>query len=255
MALEIEKIYVDSRYSTTESSSDSDFKIQLARNIYLPEKCVMHIENVTMSHSWYTIETGINDLMYVKLDTSYYIVTIPSNNYTGASLASTLATALGSGFSVSYNLNTNKLTLSNSKVFKILTDAELATGLDGIWSNLSNPHSCNDIITNRTTNNGNTFVSGMLNLNGFRAVYISSSTMSNYNTIGPRGENNIIKKVPVNADFGYICIDQHVSDHDFLPVERMTLNTIDFQVRDVKGDIIPFHGSPISFTIVFSLKD
>ena len=255
MALEIKKIYIDSRYSTTESSSDSDFKIQLSRNIYLPEKCVMHIENVTMSHSWYTIETGINDLMYVKLETSFYIVTIPSNNYTGASLASTLATALGSGFSVSYNLNTNKLTLSNNLVFKIFTDAELATGLNGIWSSLSNPHSCNDIITNRTANNGNTFVSGMLNLNGFRAVYISSSTLSNYNTLGPRGENNIIKKVPVNADFGYICIDQHVSDHDFLPVERMTLNTIDFQVRDVKGDIIPFHGSPISFTIVFSLKD
>ena len=255
MALEIKKIYIDSRYSTTESSSDSDFKIQLSRNIYLPEKCVMHIENVTMSHSWYTIETGINDLMYVKLETSFYIVTIPSNNYTGASLASTLATALGSGFSVSYNLNTNKLTLSNNLVFKIFTDAELATGLNGIWSSRSNPNSCNDIITNRTANDGTTFVSGMLNLNGFRAVYISSSTMSNYNTIGPRGENNIIKKVPVNADFGYICIDQHVSDHDFLPVERMTLNTIDFQVRDVKGDIIPFHGSPISFTIVFSLKD
>ena len=255
MALEIKKIYIDSRYSTTESSSDSDFKIQLSRNIYLPEKCVMHIENVTMSHSGYTIETGINDLMYVKLETSFYIVTIPSNNYTGASLASTLATALGSGFSVSYNLNTNKLTLSNNLVFKIFTDAELATGLNGIWSSRSNPNSCNDIITNRTANDGTTFVSGMLNLNGFRAVYISSSTMSNYNTIGPRGENNIIKKVPVNADFGYICIDQHVSDHDFLPVERMTLNTIDFQVRDVKGDIIPFHGSPISFTIVFSLKD
>ena len=255
MALEIKKIYIDSRYSTTESSSDSDFKIQLSRNIYLPEKCVMHIENVTMSHSWYTIETGINDLMYVKLETSFYIVTIPSNNYTGASLASTLATALGSGFSVSYNLNTNKLTLSNNLVFKIFTDAELATGLNGIWSSRSNPNSCNDIITNRTANDGTTFVSGMLNLNGFRAVYISSSTLSNYNTLGPRGENNIIKKVPVNADFGYICIDQHVSDHDFLPVERMTLNTIDFQVRDVKGDIIPFHGSPISFTIVFSLKD
>ena len=255
MSLEIKKLYIDSRYCTADSNSDSDFKIQLSRNIHLPEKCVMHIENVTMSHSWYTIETGINDLMYVKLNTSFYIVTIPSNNYTGASLASTLATALGNGFSVSYNLNTNKLTLSNSLEFKIFTDAELATGVSGIWSSRSNPNSCNDIITNRTANNGTTFVSGMLNLNGFRTVYISSSTMSNYNTIGPNGENNIIKKVPVNADFGYICIDQHVSDHDFLPVERMTLNTIDFQVKDVKGDLIPFHGSPISFTVAFSLKD
>ena len=259
MSLEIKKIYVDSRYCTADSSNDSDFKIQLARNIYLPDNCVMHIENVTMSHSWYTIEVGINDSMYVNLGGTCFIATIPSTNYTGASLAAALASALGHGFSVSYNLNTNKLTMSNSQTFKILTDAELATGLHGTWSgssySRSTPNSCNDIITNRITNSDTTFVTGMLNLNGFRAVYISSSTMSNYNTLGPKGDNNIIKKVPVNADFGYVCIDQHVSDHDFLPVERMTLNTIDFQVRDIKGDLIPFHGSPISFTIVFSLRD
>ena len=85
--------------------------------------------------------------------------------------------------------------------------------------------------------------------------FISSSTLSNFNTIGARGESNIIKKIPANADFGYICIDQHVSDHDYLPVERMTLNTIYFQIKDVKGNKINFHGSPISFTIVFSLHD
>ena len=259
MSLEIKKIYVDSRYCTADSSNDSDLKIQLSRNIYLPERCVMHIENVTMSHSWYTIEAGINDLMYVQLGGACHITTIPSTNYTGASLAAALASALGRGFTVSYNLNTNKLTISNGQEFKILTDAELATGLSGTWSgpsySWSTPNSSNDIITNRIANNDTSFVSGMLNLNGFRAVYISSSTMSNYNTLGPKGENNIIKKIPVNADFGYVCIDQHVSDHDFLPVERMTLNTIDFQVKDVKGDIIPFHGSPISFTIVFSLRD
>jgi hypothetical protein len=69
------------------------------------------------------------------------------------------------------------------------------------------------------------------------------------------GENNIVKKVPSSADFGYQIIDQMVSDHDFLSVERMTLSTIDFQVKDVKGNLVPFHGSPISFTIKFSLQD
>ena len=95
----------------------------------------------------------------------------------------------------------------------------------------------------------------MLSLNGFRAVYISSSTLCNYNTLGSRGETNIVKKVPSSADFGYQIIDQMVSDHDFLSVERMTLSTIDFQVKDVKGNLIPFHGSPISFTIKFSLQN
>ena len=257
--LEVKKIYVDSRYCTPDSSSDSDFKIQLARNIYLPERTVMHIENITLPHAWYSIETGINNLLYVKLGTTCFIATIPSTNYIGSSFATAMTTALGNGFTVSYEVNTNRLTISNSQSFKILTDVELASGLNGAWTgpvyNWSSPSSSNDVIANRTSNSGFSFVSGMLSLNGFRAVYISSSTLSNYNTVGARGENNIIKKVPVNADFGYQVIDQMVSDHDYLSVERMTLSTIDFQVKDVKGNFIPFKGSPISFTIKFSQFD
>ena len=257
--LEVKKIYVDSRYCTPDSSSDSDFKIQLARNIYLPERTVMHIENITLPHAWYSIETGINNLLYVKLGTTCFIATIPSTNYIGSSFATAMTTALGNGFTVSYEVNTNRLTISNSQSFKILTDVELASGLNGAWTgpvyNWSSPSSSNDVLANRTSNSGFSFVSGMLSLNGFRAVYISSSTLSNYNTVGARGENNIIKKVPVNADFGYQVIDQMVSDHDYLSVERMTLGTIDFQVKDVKGNFIPFKGSPISFTIKFSQLD
>ena len=259
MTLEVKKIYVDSRFCTPDSNNDSDFKIQLSRNIYLPEKCVMHVENITMPHAWYSIETGINNLIYVKLGATCLIATIPSTNYIGSTFATAVATALGNGFTSSYEVNTNRLTISNSQSFKILTDAELATGLNGAWTgpvyNWSSPSSFNDVIANRTSNSGYSFISGMLSLNGFRAVYLSSSTLSNYNTVGARGENSIIKKVPVNADFGYQIIDQMVSDHDYLSVERMTLSTIDFQVKDVKGNLVPFRGSPISFTIKFSQQD
>ena len=259
MTLEVKKIYVDSRFCTPDSTNDSDFKIQLSRNSYLPEKCVMHVENLTMPHAWYSIETGINNLIYVKLGATCLIATIPSTNYIGSTFATAVATALGNGFTSSYEVNTNRLTISNSQSFKILTDAELATGLNGAWTgpvyNWSSPSSFNDVIANRTSNSGYSFISGMLSLNGFRAVYLSSSTLSNYNTVGARGENSIIKKVPVNADFGYQIIDQMVSDHDYLSVERMTLSTIDFQVKDVKGNLVPFRGSPISFTIKFSQHD
>ena len=52
MALEVKKIYVDSRHRTTDSVSDSDFRIQLSRNIFLPEECVYHLENCVIPHSW-----------------------------------------------------------------------------------------------------------------------------------------------------------------------------------------------------------
>jgi len=258
MTLEVKKIYVDSRFCTPDSNSNSDFKIQLSRNIYLPENCVMHIENITLPHAWYSIEAGINDKIYVKLGTTYYIATIPSTNYNGATFATAVSTALGNGFSVAYEVNTNRLTISNSQSFKILTDTELSTGYSGAWTgpvyNWSLAASVNDIIANLTPNSGYSLVSGMLSLNGFRAVYLSSSTLSNYNTLGAKGENNIIRKIASSADFGYQIIDQMVSDHDFLPVGNITLNTIDFQVKDVKGSFVPFRGSHISFTIKFTIR-
>ena len=118
MTLEVKKIYVDSRFCTPDSNSDSDFKIQLSRNLYLPERCVMHIENVTLPHAWCSIEKGINDSIYVKLGTSYFIATIPSTNYNGATFATAVGTAMGNGFSVYYEVNTNKLyqTRNHSKL-------------------------------------------------------------------------------------------------------------------------------------------
>ena len=270
--LPIKKIFVDSRYSTADSSSDSDFRIQLGRNIFLPDDCIMHIENAVIPHSWYTIEKGINDGMYFQVTqnttTSFYKITIPSTNYTGASLQALLQSALNTAypalFTVTYDALKNNMMISISganKVFKVLTDAELSTYVNNTWTGPSydsnNPSSCNDIITNRTNNFCspiNPFISGCLNLQGFRSVYISSSNLSNFNTLGARGENSIIKKIVTSSDFGYLIVSELESDHDYLDCSRMTLNTIDFQITDVKGNLIPFHDSPVSFTIVFSTK-
>ena len=257
MTLEVKKIYVDSRYRTVSSNSDSDFSIQLNRNIYLPEHCVMHIENCVIPHSWYTIEKDINDKMYfiMKGDTTTaFTITIPSANYTGAQLIAALNLLFINGLTASYDLNTNRITISSSSLtsFQVLTDHDLLR-----MFNISNPNSSNDVITNRHTKinfRTSPWISGMINLQGFRSVYISSSTMCSYNTLGPQGEQNIIKKISTTADFGYLIVDHLVSDHDYLSCERMTLNTISFQIRDVKGNLIPFHDSPVSFTIVFTIQ-
>ena len=82
-----------------------------------------------------------------------------------------------------------------------MTDSELSTFLNNTWTGPNYdpmiPNSCNDIITNRTINVHtylNPFISGMINLSGFRSIYLTSSTLSNFNTLGAKGENNIIKK-------------------------------------------------------------
>ena len=270
MSLEVKKIYIDSRYRTAESVSDSDFKIQLGRNIFLPDNTVMHIENFSCAHSWYTIESDINDKTYLKVTqqsgTTYSTITIPSTSYIGSELATVLQSALNSAYAnlflVTYTTNINRINIAikTTASFKVLTDSELSTYLNNTWAgppyNSSSPTSCNDIITNRTVKSNdftNPFVSGMLNLQGFRGLYLSSSNLSNYNTLGPQGENSTIKKVLTSSDYGYVISDQVVSDHDYLACGKMSLNTIDFQIRDAKGNFIPFHDSPVPFTVVFSI--
>ena len=270
-SLPIKKIYVDSRYSTIDSNSDSDFKIQLGRNIVLPDDCIMHIESCVIPHSWYTIEKGINQCMYFQViqgtSKSFNIVTIPSTNYIGSSLKTVLQDALNVAypglFTVTYNILQNNMMISITygNSFKVLTDHELSTYYNNTWTGVSydskSPASCNDIITNRISyfcTSANPFISGCLNLQGFRSVYLSSSNLSNYNTLGAQGENTIIKKIITSSDFGYLIVSDLESDHDYLDCARMTLNTIDFQLKDSKGNFIPLHGSPCNFTIVFSSK-
>ena len=269
-SLEVKKIFVDSRFRTANSVSDSNFSVQLGRNIYLPENTVMRIDHCVIPHSWFTIEHDINDKMYIVTEyssgTGCYTIRIPSTNYTGLSLASTLQSLLNAilpnVLTVSYVSITNSIAITNSVpgFIHILTDSELATRWNGNWSgteyDVNYPNSCNDIITNRTPSRTDlTWTSGCVNLQGFRAVYISSSNLSNYNTLGSKGEVDIIKKISTTSDFGYLIIEQGVTHDDYLSCERMTLNTIDFRICDVKGNEIPFHDSPVSFTIYFSIKE
>ena len=70
--------------------------------------------------------------------------------------------------------------------------------------------------------------------------------------MGARGEANIIKKIPVSSGFGCLIIDSYTSNHDWLDCSNLTLNNLEFVLKDVKGNVIPLHGSHVSFSIVFS---
>ena len=86
----------------------------------------------------------------------------------------------------------------------------------------------------------------------FRNIYLTSPNLSSFSTIGARGENNIIKKIPITSDFGYLIVDSITSDHDWLDCSGITLNNVEFVLKDVKGNDVPLHGSHVSFSIVFS---
>jgi hypothetical protein len=282
MSLPIKKIYIDSQYRTSDSISTSSFKFPLARNMYFPKNTVFYIEDVVIPHSWTTIELGVNDTFYfnfiwttlgvpgVLLAGTYKNVlqtVIPPSNYTGAQFAVALQTGINNAIAngpnfitnalayptVTYSSNINNITISLSSFLN--TKMQIPNDYDLALVNKSG--SCNNLIGN-TGNLLNTytsdipFVGGMMNLDVFRNIYLSSPNLGTYTTLGSRGESNILKKIPVTSNYGYLIVDANTSNHDFLDCSDQTLNTIEFNLKDVTGTIIPLHGSNISFSIVFA---
>ena len=279
MSLPLKKIYVDTRYRTPDSISTSNFKIELPYSLTLPDNSSFQLTDICIEHSWLTVETGINDTIYIRA-LSYagqqqqlfdVIVVLPSQNYTGSTLAaaiqSSLNTQLEAGlpvFTAVYNANPNTITINNVQnfYFQILTDPELATKLNNTWTgptyDPTNPRSANDLLRNYAGTSPvygkdkGSFVSGFLDLQPIRNIFISSPNLGSFTSLGSKGEANIICKVPVNADFGYLVLCNIIAAHDFLNCSRQVLRTLEFHLKDVKGNYIPLHGGHCSFSIVFS---
>ena len=50
-------------YKTKDSASNNDFTFEMKEAIDLPDNRVRHIDDISISHSWYTIE-DYNNILY-----------------------------------------------------------------------------------------------------------------------------------------------------------------------------------------------
>ena len=121
-----------------------------------------------------------------------------------------------------------------------------------MYSVVSNLQSINEVFRNSVQYpSGTSYESGFIDLLNVHNIYIHSPNIGNYNSIGVRGEDTIIKKVSVSSSFGYLIIDSFVSQHDNLDLSRQLIKTMETSFRNVHGDIIDFHGAHVSLSLVF----
>ena len=309
MSLPVKKIYIDSRYRTSDSLSTSSFKFPLARSLYFPKNTVFYIEDVCIPHTWYTIEAGFNDRLYMRYrlialtdtqvsngtDNLFIAVdgmgTYPFTDVTGwvdkyftltpgVYNATTFAAevqarfnsqGLNGYFIVAPNALTNTISIlptGENVYFFLPTDKDLETKLNRTWTSTTYNYdtadirSCNEVLNNHGFTSPmysipgltsySMYTSNFLSLGLVRNIYISSPNLGSFTTLGARGESNILKKVPVTSSFGSMIIDSFTSNHDFLDCSDQCLSTLEFNIRDVQGNIIPLHGSNVSFSIVFA---
>ena len=274
MSLPIKKVYLDSRFKRFDSASNSNCKFELKQPIHLPLKCVAYIDDIQIPHTWYNVSDTNNKLYIRSLNSSSvqndHIITMDPKNYTLALLASELNTKLSAVFSATLTCSANErrgtisFVSSTGNKHRIYSDEELYSG--EIWSDFNwiggtidatNPLTMNDVmkISGQTTYSqfGGTVETGFINLRSIHNIYITSPNLGAFDTLGPRGEQNIVKKVPVSADWGYVIFDSVVSEHDYIDVSKGYYKTLELTLRDVKGNVIDLNSAHWSLSIVFSM--
>ena len=291
MSLPCKKIFIDTKHKTPDSVDTSNFKIELPDTVYMPNNTIFYITDLAIPHSWYTIDEGWNRLYIQVSGTSTNpgnkpnecrTIILRNGTYSITSLAAEIqyqanayfsTTNIPTHFSVSADIVKNQIVITpvvSTILFKVLTDQDLKTGMAnlvingwlGAWNgpayDYNNPGDINELIGNHGGaglfhSGSNPFVSGYVDLQYIKNVYLHSANLGNFQTImaNPRGSRNIIKKIPVSAPDNQMIIYSESSSADWLECSKQTLKTLEFVLRDARGNQIPLHNSNVSFSIVF----
>ena len=92
------KVYVNSKYRTSDSRSPSNFSIELRETLEIPEGTIMQVHEVAIPHVWYSINSSNNNLYCrhqivapaTPTGITYRRIEIPYGNYTAPELASAI---------------------------------------------------------------------------------------------------------------------------------------------------------------------
>lgn len=279
-SLKYKKIYIDTRFKTPDSVSTSNFKINLPETLSFENNTCFYIDDFTCGHSWTSIENFNNKLyLYISDDTDpdrkySFIIDIANGNYTGTEFNMELQNKLRTAtnaihtnmFNCNYSSRNNSITVSitySGLSFQILTPTDLKTALNNNFVatyDKSQPNDINEVLSNLEGSNilydyNHPYVSGFLNFNPINNIYLHSTNLGNFNSISCDGSQTVIKKIPVNCDYGIMIHDQCVLFNDYNDCSHQSLRMLEFQLKTSRGDIIPLHGVNVNFSIIFSIAN
>jgi len=266
----VKKVFIDSRYR--DSGSDSDFKITLPYCLNFTDNTKMYIDNIIIPNSIKTIN-NTNNKLYISLfyESSTYdlILQLTNNIYNADSFVSELQAKLNTlltpypniTITAAYNFVNNIITLtmvdntvSNNSTFTFISKYDLEHGLSN-FGTINNPLIFNSIIG--VSDDSNSILSevspytGYLDLHNLRSIYITSSSLANYDTSSNFNMSNIIKKIPVRAGYNEIIYDNISGIFDYVGLSKSTISSVDIQLRDTRNNILDLNNAHISFTLIF----
>ena len=250
-------------------------KFELTEALDLADNTVCYVDDISIPHTWRTIES-YNNKFYIILMTTVvnedttrtynwlpYVLTLPDGNYNGFNLAPSIQDLLNANeinftFEVVYNTATGTMKIEEisegihaSNAFEVPSDFgitywDIEANGDYPWRNtdenivypvVNDFQSINGVLRNtrfipvRRSYMYRTYECNFLDLLSIHNIYMHCPNSGHFNSIGVRGENSIIKKIPVSSGFGYLIIDSVVSPHEKMDVSRQNIKTIHITVR------------------------
>ena len=274
--LKFKKVYIDSSYKVNGTSSD--FTIDLPETVQLEDNMLCQIHEVSIPHSWYSINSTNNNLYFrhqvippgVVAGITYRKVVIPEGNYTAVDLAQTIEIALNllvdtvdgpNTYSLIYNSSTNKITISSNYstvIFVVLTDGEIAP-VAGVFSDpvdVNSLNSINRVIGNTTPatdayTNVAPYTTNFMDLVPFKSLYLHCNEISNYNQLTVAGNSSIIKKINVSVPYLGIINDNEFSSFDYIDVSNKMLRRLNFRISNNLNQTVNLNNVDVSFTLTF----
>ena len=118
--LPIKKIYIDSRFKSSDSASHSDLNIGLPISFLMPEDTGFYIDDVCIPHTWYPISERNNVIAFKYNSTPAFYSYVPPGNYSTSNLGLAIATAMNAALSL-VNITANPFESSYASVTNKLT--------------------------------------------------------------------------------------------------------------------------------------
>ena len=169
-------------------------------------------------------------------------------------------------YEVVYSVRTKEITISSNyadRKFAVLTDEQVKTiNNEVFWTgsfDVNNLKSVNEVLGNYKVNvyqYGTPYVSGYINLQPIRNIYIHSSQLSNYHHVNLATlDSTVVKKVPVSAPHSGIIFDSELNPLDYLDISNRTFRQLDFWFANSAGNEINFNEVNISFSLLIAKSD
>jgi hypothetical protein len=269
---------IDSRFRV--SGTSTNFTYQLPESMQFPEGTRAHVSAVSLPYSWWNVDADVNDTLYIVENTGAALVPraikLTAGQYTSLTLPTAIQNALNAGslltpmtYAVSYVSAQGCLSIqlqgsANAAArFQLPSEDELMNSAwrASYWNvnvpyNTSDPKSLGDLLRLPSASSMTTSMqTGLLDVGPQHVLYLKSN-LGTFNTVGPRGERDIISRVPVDVSYGYIIHYREMgSEPDFFDISNVSFRTLTFSLTNSKGAVIDLHGGQISIEIIFDEKD